>query len=96
MTREHSDRIAIGHSPHSYDFVTATAEDISTIGMEGYTIHILVVADKHSKICNVICPPETSCSIMRSREEVQAVRSPCDIPDRVVVSLVDDKARPSI
>jgi len=59
-----------------------------------HRVDVAVVADEHAEIGDLICRPEARGAVVGAGEEVVAVGSPCDVPDSVVVALVDDEAGP--
>jgi hypothetical protein len=93
---KHTDWISICDSPHPYSFVAAPGEDICAVGVETHGIDILVMTHKNAKKRYMIRTPEATCPIMRTSQEIISEWSPSDVPNGMVMSLVNNETGPLV
>jgi hypothetical protein len=64
--------------------------------MEAAAIYVPVMTNKHAKRRYMLSGPQSSNFVMSSAEEVMAIRTPSNVPNRRIMTSVYHEAAPSI
>ena len=96
VSGEHADRIARSNCPHADRVIGATSEDVSGVRVEANAVDVLVVPDKDTLLADMIRDPKAGGLIMSTGSKVMAVGAPLEIPNWLVMALVNYHTLPKI